>query len=136
MLGTVVLVLTARKFKRKKRPKRSVSEPCDQCRVQIGLQFFQITEKGSAVKVGLESLHAGDTERGRNSHQSYREEVMQEGEMHKASERGSGTDIAGEGVCLNEQWKLNGRLRSRPQTDACGEAATDCSVVAKSHKRL
>lgn len=126
MLGTVVLVLTELKFKRKKQPQRCVSEPCDQCRVQIGLQFFQITEKGSAVKVGLESLHAGDTERGRNSRQSYCEGATRDGELHKASERGSGTDIAGGGACLNEQWKLNGRLRSRPQTAACGEAATNC----------
>lgn len=77
-----------------------------------------------------------DTERGRNNHQSYHEETMQEGEMHKASERDSGTDIAGGGAYLNEQWKLNGRLRGRPRTDECGEATPNCWVVAKSHKHL
>lgn len=61
-----------------------------------------------------------DIERGRKSHQSYHEEAMKEGEMHKGSERDSGTDIAGDRAYLNDQWKVNGRLRSRPRTDECG----------------
>lgn len=134
MLGTEVLVLTECKFKRKKRPKRCVSEPCDQCRVQIRLQLFQITEKVLLRRWDLR-VSTLVTQR-RNSHQSYCEEAMQEAEMHKASERDSGTDIAGGGAYLNEQWKPNGRLRSRPQTDGCGDSTTNCRVVVKSHKHL
>lgn len=61
-----------------------------------------------------------NTERGRKG-----KEPMQGGETHTASKRHSGEDIAGTGLCKRSV-KLDGRQRSRPQTDECREDTANC----------